>query len=241
MTTVPKPGSKAAEAKIDASVRIQTTEMAAVADLRSHPRNYRAHPGEQLEHLAQSLREHGLYRSVVVARDGTILAGHGIAEAAKQLGLEEIPVVRLDLDPNDPKAMKILTGDNELTRLAEVDDRLLSELLREIAEADVDGLLGTGFDEQMLANLVYVTRMESEIPTLDHAGAWAGMPEFESFEAPYRVVVSLDSLEDTERFLAEIGVEVINRKDRETWSVRWPPRPKEDLSSLFFEPAGDGA
>src|SRR5437764_115147 len=131
------------------------TESVAVSSLRPHPRNYREHPDDQIEHLAASLKEHGFYRNVVIAQDGTILAGHGVIEAAKRLGLETARVVRLPIEADSPAALKVLTGDNEIEHLAEQDDRLLSELLREIAQDDPLALLGTGYDEAMLANLVY--------------------------------------------------------------------------------------
>jgi len=123
-----------------------------LADLKPHPRNYRTHPEDQLAHLEQSLREHGWFRPIVVANDNTILAGHGIAEAARRLGWTEAPVVRLDLASDSPKALKVLTADNELGRLAIPDDTALASLLREI---DTDlGLLGTGFDDQALRDLL---------------------------------------------------------------------------------------
>src|SRR5262245_8025035 len=93
-------------------------------DLKAPPRNYRSHPEPQLAHLDQSLRTHGVYRNVVAARDLTLLAGHGVVEAAARLGLQAVPVRVLDLDPDEPGALKVLAGDNESARLAEDDDRL---------------------------------------------------------------------------------------------------------------------
>src|SRR5258707_279190 len=100
-------------------------EIVAVADLKPHPQNYREHPDDELEHIVESIRANGFYRNVVVARDNTLLAGHGVVQAAKKLGKTEIPVLRLDLDPDDPKALKVLVGDNEIARMAMVDDRAL--------------------------------------------------------------------------------------------------------------------
>lgn len=68
-----------------------------LVDLREHPRNYRKHPASQVAHIAASLTEHGVYRPVVIARDNTILAGHGVVLAARSLGWTEIPVHALDL------------------------------------------------------------------------------------------------------------------------------------------------
>lgn len=52
------------------------TEDAAIDELRAHPRNYRRHPDDQLAHIMRSIELHGFYRAVVIARDGTVLAGH---------------------------------------------------------------------------------------------------------------------------------------------------------------------
>lgn len=213
--------------------QIRETEVVPIADLKPHERNYRSHPPDQLEHLTSSLREHGLYRNVVIARDGTLLAGHGVVEAAKAEGFEEIAVVRLDVDPDDDEAIKVLTADNELARLAEVNDRLLSEHLKKLAETG--NLLGTGFDEAMLANLIYVTRPSSEIETMNAAAQWVGLPEFGQVTAPLRLVVSFDSVEERTSFLEQVGINVVHKNTNGTLSVWWPPREKEDLSSLRFE------
>jgi ParB-like chromosome segregation protein Spo0J len=140
-----------------------TPELVPLGKLRPHPRNYRAHPEDQIEHLAESIRANGLYRNIVAAKDGTILAGHGVVLAATALGMASVPVVRLPIDPDSPQALKVLTGDNEIEHLAEQDDRLLTELLKEISQVDTAGLLGTGYDAAMLANLEFVKRTGIEI------------------------------------------------------------------------------
>lgn len=125
-----------------------------ISATKPHPRNYRRHPDAQIEHIRASLRQHGFYRNVVLARDGTILAGHGVVEAARREGLEEVPALYLDLDPDSPAALKILAADNELGRFAEDDRGGLGEILRQVAEIDVEGLLGTGYDQATLDALL---------------------------------------------------------------------------------------
>jgi hypothetical protein len=65
-------------------------EMRPVANLTAHPANYRRHPEHQLAILRESLRVHGQQKPVVVTPDGTILAGHGLVQAAKLEGWERI-------------------------------------------------------------------------------------------------------------------------------------------------------
>lgn len=207
-------------------------ETVAIEDLKPHPRNYQEHPDDQLEHIMQSIRDNGLYRNVVVARDDTILAGHGVVLAMKRLGRESIPVYRLDLDPDDPRALKVLAGDNEQRHLAERDDRALTELLAEVNDAV--GLEGTGFDEMMLANLVFVTRPASEIADFDAAAHWVGMPEYEG-QMPLKLVVNFRDGTDRDEFMRLIDASIINMKRGETWSVWWPAKETEDPTSLIFE------
>ena len=205
-----------------------------VSALKPHPRNYRGHPEDQLAHLCESIKEHGLYRNVIAARDGTILAGHGVVAAAERLGLAAVPVVRLDLDPGEPRALKILTGDNEVSRLGEVDDRALSELLKQIKDTDDAGLLGTGWDDMMLANLVYVTRPAGEVRDFDDAAEWVGMPDYAEGERNATLVVNFRSRSDREEFTRKLGLAVDNSKGaKSTW---WPPKEgNRDLKSVLFD------
>lgn len=215
------------------------TETVRVDDLREHERNPRAHTPEQLEHLTASLREHGIFREIVIANDGTILAGHGIVAALRDMGLRKIPAKRLPYGPNDPEALKVIAADNEIGRLAERDDRALTELLRDVRESgDVSDLLGTGLDAEQLASLVLTTRPESEIRDTNAAAEWVGMPDFEPQAERIKLVLAFDSEADRDTLIEQLGL-IIAKKTRQTWSAWWPPRELEDLSSLRFERDGE--
>jgi hypothetical protein len=211
-------------------------ETVALSRLKPHPRNYREHPEDQLAHIIRSIEEHGVYRNVVVAQDYTILAGHGVCKALGRMGRTEVTVFRLMVAPDSPQALKLLAGDNEIGHLAEVDDRLFTELLREVKDLDPTGLLGTGYDEMMLANLVFVTRTEAEIADQNEAAAWAdaGMPNYENGFIPWKIVVSFRSEEDRQKF-AESAALYFSRKEAKMWACWWPAREREDLSALKFE------
>lgn len=213
------------------------TELVALDAVKPHPRNYRAHPEDQLQHIVASIKEHGFYRNVVVARDGTILAGHGVVEAARLMELREIPVVRLKLSADDPIALKLLAGDNEISRLAEIDDRLLTEMLKELKTVD-GGLLGTGFDEAMLAALAMVTRPKGEIADANEAAQWVGMPEYDTGGTAQQVIFGFETVKARDAFLAKLGLKPVDASH--AWlngtklSFRWPPEKKNDLKSLAF-------
>lgn len=208
-------------------------EVVPIENLTPHPKNYQEHPDDQVEHVVQSIRDHGFYRPIVVAKDGTILAGHGLLKAATKLGVKKVPIRRLPLAPDHPLALKVLAGDNETPRLAERDDRALSELLKGLKDLDVS-LLGTGFDEMMLANLVFVTRPEDEIADIEDAAEWVGMPSFDKGKPPIQIVVSCEGEEQRDDFCRRLGLTSIAKRGKvlHTW---WPPRERNDLASLRVE------
>lgn len=214
-----------------------STELVPIESLKPHPKNYRKHLEEQLDHIAESVKANGIYKNIVVSSDGVILAGHGVYEACKaRLKIPKVPIIRLALKSTSRKAMKILAGDNEMSKLAEVDDRLLSDILKDIS--DGDDLLGTGFDKKMLANLIMVTRPESEIADENAAAHWVGMPEFEPGEETWRVIVHCRTQADRAKFLKYINAKVINKTVGKTASIYWPEKPKQDLKSVRFSAKG---
>lgn len=207
--------------------------------LKPHPRNYRKHPADQLEHLAASLKLHGQYKNIVLARDNTILAGHGVWEAAKLAKLPTVFVVALDLDANDPIALKLLAGDNEISNLAADNDRALSEILKEIqANDDIGGLLGTGFDELSLAALALTTRGRDEIASINEAAEWAGMPEFDGGDKWIKLVVKFTSEGDREAFMekADLKHEFLSgSKSGLIHTTIWPQEGKRDMGAVEFD------
>lgn len=89
-----------------------------------------------IEPVANSIREFGFRQPIVVDADNTIIAGHTRLEAAKQLGLAEVPVIVADdLTREQVKAYRL--ADNKTGELADWDlDRLDIEL-GDIADIDM--------------------------------------------------------------------------------------------------------
>lgn len=206
--------------------------MTPVSELKPHPRNYQQHPEIQLRHMMKSIETHGFYRNIVVARDNTILAGHGVTEAAIRLGIAEVPVVKMDIEYNDPRAIKLLTGDNEISNLSIVNDRMLTELLKEVMGEGEVGLSGTGFDEGQLATLLMITRPATEIKDKDEAAEWVGMPEFKIEGATYKqMIVSFENEENRQEFARRLGL-TLTDKTRSCW---FPDRPSDDVAAIAFQ------
>jgi hypothetical protein len=212
-------------------MNIETIE---VGKLKPHPRNYKEHPEQQLEHIIKSIEEHGFYRNIVVAKDNTILAGHGVVQASKLMGKQKVPVIRLDIDSDSTQALKVLTSDNEIGNLAMVDDRQLSEVLKDILDEELD-LTGTGFNEDQLSALIYTTRNADEIQTIDEANEWVGIADYENKPDSIKVMVHFDTEEDRENFMQLLDNPHVNYKMGKTWKIWYPERSNEDPSSIRFE------
>src|SRR5436305_370351 len=116
-----------------------------VAQLRPDPRNPRTHAERQITQIARSIKTFGFNVPVLADREGNLLAGHGRVQAARRLGLRDVPVIRLEhLTPEQARAFSI--ADNRLAETSSWDDRLLAEVLRDLASVNLDfDLEATGF------------------------------------------------------------------------------------------------
>ena len=122
-------------------------EMWAIDRLVPYQRNARTHSPEQVAQLAASIAEFGFVNPVLVDGEAGVIAGHGRLAAAKELGLDEVPVVVLDhLTPAQRKAYVI--ADNKLALNAGWDMSLLQAELGDLGDLDFDlSLLGFSDDE----------------------------------------------------------------------------------------------
>src|SRR5450755_2764855 len=83
------------------------------AALKPSPHNSRTHSKRQTRKIAESIEIFGFTNPLLVDSDNTILAGHGRLEAAKLLGMDRVPTIRLsDLTPDQVRAYVI--ADNRL-------------------------------------------------------------------------------------------------------------------------------
>ena len=129
------------------------------------PRNPRTHSDAQVAQIAGSIVAFGFNAAILIDSNGRVLAGHGRLLAARQLGLEMVPVVVLDHLTEIQKQAYII-ADNRLAELAGWDDDALRQQLAELREADVD-LEAVGFADDELRELLAAT--EDETASQDEA------------------------------------------------------------------------
>jgi DNA modification methylase len=117
-----------------------------IDELRLDPENPRLHSARQIRQIASSIETFRFNVPVLVDANDQLIAGHGRIEAAKLLGLNEVPTICLEhLTPAQARAFMI--ADNRLTENSVWDDRLLSQQLRALSVLDLDfSLEVTGFE-----------------------------------------------------------------------------------------------
>lgn len=131
-----------------------------VSSLIPYARNSRTHSDEQVAQIAASIREFGFTNPVLIDANGTIIAGHGRVMAAKKLGLDEVPCLRLGhLTPSQIRAYVI--ADNKIALNAGWDDEMLKAELLTLQEDGFNTDL-TGFSDEELNALLTVETVEGE-------------------------------------------------------------------------------
>lgn len=135
-----------------------------LGDLKADPRNARKHSDENRGVIERSIRHDGFGRSVLLAADGTILAGNATVDAARAAGLSDLVVVetdgsqviavkRTDLDPDSDAAVRLAIADNRAAELATWDKAVLASLAQDVdfsesfSEREWLGILGRPRDE----------------------------------------------------------------------------------------------
>ena len=119
-------------------------------DLLPYAGNSRTHSDEQVNQIAASIKEFGFAAPVCVA-EGTILAGHGRVQAARKLGMEEVPTVDLShLTPAQRR--QYVVADNKLALNAGWDEDVLAAEVALMKE-EGSGLDVLGFTAEELAEI----------------------------------------------------------------------------------------
>ena len=124
-----------------------------IDELLAHPKNPNTHPQNQIKLLAQNIRYHGWRHAIVVSKlSGYIVAGHGRLEAAKELGVNIVPVEYQDFASEDNE-LAVLVGDNRLAELSSLDTNSLQDIVDQFKEDDFDTIFA-GYEPADLESLL---------------------------------------------------------------------------------------
>ena len=105
-------------------------------ELKSYENNAKIHTAEQVEQIKNSIKEFGFNDPIAVWKDNVVIEGHGRLIAATELGLDKVPVIRLDgLTDEQRRAYTIVH--NKLTMNTGFDFDLLEQELQELQNTDM--------------------------------------------------------------------------------------------------------
>lgn len=80
--------------------------------LKPYERNNKKHPQEQVDLVAESIKQYGFVQPIVCDKDNVVVIGHCRLLAAKKLKLKEVPVVYVE-DLTDEQVRKLRILDNK--------------------------------------------------------------------------------------------------------------------------------
>jgi ParB-like chromosome segregation protein Spo0J len=111
-------------------------------ELKDFPSNPRRHPESQIANLMKSIRNVWT-NPILVDETGTILAGHGRREAARRLGMREVPTITIT-GLTDAEKRAIVIADNRMPEQAVWDIEILRTHFESLIDLNFDVEL-TGF------------------------------------------------------------------------------------------------
>lgn len=140
-------------------------EYVEIEKIKPHEKNARTHSEEQIQKIAESIREFGFLNPILIDENYMIIAGHGRLLGAKKLGLLGVPCIFVE-DLNEAQKSAYIIADNRLAEDAGWDMSVLSEELRGLMDIDFDIEL-TGFTlDDIELDFGEAEVKESEIPEL---------------------------------------------------------------------------
>ena len=151
-----------------------SVEYRATSDLKAFAQNARTHSKHQIRQIADSICAFGFNNPVLIDLNNRIIAGHGRVEAAKLLGIEQVPTIRLE-SLSEEQIRAFVISDNKLADNAGWDKSILAIELQHLLtldHADFDVTI-TGFEVAEIDVILEDAKTSSDIdeediePTLD--------------------------------------------------------------------------
>ena len=128
-------------------MRHKLLEVLPISKLQPYARNARVHSKKQTQQVADSILRFGFTNPVLIDNENTILAGHCRVAAARLLGMDQVPCLRIENMSAAEKRAYVL-ADNKLPLNAGWDEEILAEELQALGDIDFDiGITGFSIPE----------------------------------------------------------------------------------------------
>src|SRR6516225_5786995 len=140
-------------------------ELVQIASLYPSKNNPRTHSAKQLRQIARSIESFGFNNPVLVDQNNQIIAGHGRVAAAKLLGYDTVPTLRIEHLTDEEKRAYIV-ADNRLAERAGWDNTILAVELQGLSDLGFDVEL-TGFEIPEIEMIFDVVTPNAGSPATD--------------------------------------------------------------------------
>ena len=118
-----------------------------IADIKPAVKNARRRTIRSASLIAKSIEENGFGRSVLLAADGSLIAGSGTIDGCAEVGIEDVIIVpsdgtkiiavqRNDIQPGSERAHRLAIADNRTSDLSEFDPAMVAALADEVDLSD---------------------------------------------------------------------------------------------------------
>lgn len=144
-----------------------------IEDLKPYLNNAKIHTAEQIEQIKKSIEEFGMNDPIAVWGENEIIEGHGRLIALKELGYNQVPIVRLDhLTDEQRKAYTLVH--NKLTMNTGFDFSVLELELESITDIDMSNFGFESFDVDIDGLFEEAEEKEKEVKKIQcpHCGEW---------------------------------------------------------------------
>ncbi len=126
-----------------------------ISIIKPYEKNAKKHPKKQVEQVAKSIKEFGFNQPLVLDKNNVVIVGHGRLEAAKLLGLKDVPVITVDLTEEQAKAYRL--ADNKLNE----SDWEMGLVIDELKGLSPEMLDLTGFEKDLI---IEADEKDDEVP-----------------------------------------------------------------------------
>ena len=130
----------------------QRIEQIDIKKLVPYARNSRTHSDIQVSQIAASIKEFGFTNPVLITDEYDIIAGHGRVLAAKKLGLDTVPCIKLD-HLTDTQRRAYIIADNQMALNSGWNFDMLAVEIDELNDLKFDVSL-LSFTNEELAELI---------------------------------------------------------------------------------------
>ena len=108
-----------------------------LTEIRTYPNNSKIHTADQIEAIKKSITEFGFNDPIAIWGNGEIIEGHGRVIAATELGIDKVPVIRLDELTDDQRKAYMLVH-NKLTMDTDFNMDILQMELSELESMNME-------------------------------------------------------------------------------------------------------